>query len=365
MRILHRYIAASFLTSFIMSLLVLTFVMSVGLLFKVTQYIARGMSVGIVLDFIWGGIPGTLSYSIPIAALVAALLVFGRLSSDSEISAMRSSGISLAKIMRTPALIGLLLSVFCLHLNNNVSPDSAYARSSTRRKLRASDLTALIEPGKFVKVGQRGVYVGKRNGDTLTDLRITETTKDGEMRELRAREAILFTTNEVASLDMRDVTWEHMPGELPGTGEADRIIYNIGDFGNDGEARDAARPRRVKDKYTWMLLRDLTIAKGYPPETEKVRKTLSQSRVEIHSRISLALACVCFVIVGIPLGIQNQRRESSVGLAFSLAIAGAYYLFGITAESLAKHPAFYPHLIVWVPVAICLVTSAIFTTKNN
>jgi len=365
MRILHRYIAASFFTTFIMSLLVLTFVMSVGLLFKVTQYIARGMSIGIVLDFIWGGIPGTLSYSIPIAALVSALLVFGRLSSDSEISAMRSSGISLAKIMRTPVLIGLLLSVFCLHLNNNISPDSAYARSSTRRKLRASDLTALIEPGKFVKVGHRGVYVGKRHGDTLTDLRITETTPDGEMRELRAREAILFTTNEVASLDMRDVTWEHMPGELPGVGEADRIIYMIGDFDDDNEARNTARPRRVKDKYTWMLMRDLVIAKEYPPETDELREKISQSRVEVHFRISLALACVCFIIIGVPLAIQNQRRESSIGIGISLAIAGAYYLFGITAESLAKNPAYFPHLIAWVPVAICVVTSTIFTTRHN
>lgn len=365
MRILHRYIAASFLTTFFMALLVLTFVMSVGLLFKVTQYIARGMSVGIVLDFIWGGIPGTLSYSIPIAALVSALLVFGRLSSDSEISAMRSSGISLAKIMRTPALIGLLLSVFCLHLNNNISPDSAYARSSTRRKLRASDLTALIEPGKFVKVGHRNVYVGKRQGDILTDLRITEMVQDGEMPELRAREALLFTTNEVASLDMRDVTWENMSNELPGTGEADRILYEVGNLGGDNETRDIARPRRVKDKYTWMLLRDLIIAKEYPPETKKLRERISQSRVEIHARISLALACACFIIVGIPLAIQNQRSESSIGIGVSLAIAGAYYLFSITAESLAKNPAFFPHLIVWIPVAICVITSTIYTAKHN
>lgn len=365
MRILPRYIAASFLTTFVMSLLVLTFVMSVGLLFKVTQYIARGMSIGIVLDFIWGGIPGTLSYSIPIAALVSALLVFGRLSSDSEISAMRSSGISLGKIMRTPALIGLLLSVFCLHLNNNISPDSAYARSSTRRKLRASDLTALIEPGKFVKVGQRAVYVGKRQDDTLVDLRITETTHSGEMRELRARTAILFTTNEVASLDMRDVTWEHMPDELPGIGQADRIIYKVDNLGGKNETHHAARPRRVKDKYTWMLLRDLIIAKEYPPETDKLRKKLSEARVQIHSRISLALACFCFVIIGVPLAIQNQRRESSIGIGISLAIAGAYYLFGITAESLDKNPNFYPHLIAWIPVLICIITSTIFTAKHN
>ncbi len=363
MRILHRYIAASFLTTFALSLLVLSFVMSVGLLFKATQYIARGMSAGIVLDFIWGGIPGTLSYSIPIAALVSALLVFGRLSSDSEISAMRAGGISLTRIMRTPVLIGLLLSVFCLHLNNNVSPDSAYARSSIRRRIQGSDLTALMEPGRFVRIGNRSVYVLRRDGDRLIDLRISETRPGGEPSELRAREATIMTTNDASFLDMREVAWENIREDLPGIGEAGRLVYALSNLVDVD--RSADRPRRVKDKYTWMLLRDVAIAREYPPETKKGVELISQSRVEAHMRLSLALACVCFILIGIPLGIQSHRRESSIGIGISLAIAGAFYLFSITAESLAKLPGLHPHIIAWIPVAICVATSLVLTARHN
>lgn len=365
MRLLHRYIASSFFATFVMALLILSFVMSVGLLFKVTQYIARGMSFSIVMDFLWEGIPTTLSYSIPIAALVSALLVFGRLSSDSEISAMRAGGISLTQIMHTPVLIALLLSVFCLYLNNDVAPDSAYMRSSMRRQLKASDVTALIEPGKYVEIGAHSVYVGRREDNKLIDLRITETTKSGHTKEIRAREAILFSTNEVATLDMRDVTVDPIQEGQTGIGKADRVVYTIGDLEKNSDKSEPMRPRRVKDKFTRMLFKDLAIAKEFPPTTEKGIEDISRARVEIHYRICFSLACVCFVMVGIPLGIQQHRKESSAGIATSLGIAGGFYLFCMAAQSLAKNPTYHAHYIVWIPVVICIVTSIVFTAKNN
>ncbi len=366
MRILHRYIAASFLTTFFMALLVLSFVMSVGLLFKVTQYLARGMSMGIVLDFLWGGIPGTLSYSIPIACLVATLLVFGRLSSDQEISAMRACGISLARAMHTPVLISLLLSVFCLHLNNSVAPESAYARSSMRRKLGATDVTALVEEGKYVEIAGRSVYVGAREGSLLKDMRIVETTKSGSTQEIRAREALITSSDDVVVLEMKDVSIDPIQEDNPGIGRAESVRYVIGDFSaRTGQKSPVARTRRIKDKHTWALLKDLIVARANPPATEEGKKAISRSREEVHSRISLAFACFCFVAVGVPLGIQRHRRESSAGIGISLAVAGAFYLFSVAAESFARNPAIKAHYLVWIPVAACLVISATLTARNN
>ncbi|MCL1922088.1 MAG: LptF/LptG family permease, partial [Kiritimatiellaeota bacterium] len=93
MRILPNYIARNYATTLVAALLVLNFVMSVGLMFKVMQFFARGLSLGLVWKFLLASVPGTLSYSIPVSILASSLLVFGRLSSDSEISAMRASGI--------------------------------------------------------------------------------------------------------------------------------------------------------------------------------------------------------------------------------------------------------------------------------
>jgi Predicted permeases len=365
MRILPNYIARSFLATLVAALLVLNFVMSVGLIFKVTQYIARGMSLELVLDFLRGGIPGTLSYSIPIAILVSSLLVFGRLSTDSEISAMRSSGIGIWQIMRAPLLISAFLAVICLHINNNVSPQSAYIRSSMRGKLKATDVTALIEPGKYVDIGPHSVYVGALDDGLMRDMRIIETDKKGFIREIRAREAVLTPTNDTVHLHMRDVTID--PASEPGSGiaRAERLVYTLGSADGRASKAENERPRRVKDKYSWMLVKDLIIARDHPPATPKGIEELSRARAELSSRMAFALSCVCFALIGVPLGMKQQRRESSLGVVLCLAIAGAFYLFEITAESLSKNPAAHASWIAWAPVAICVVVSIIFARRSN
>ncbi|NLB69119.1 MAG: YjgP/YjgQ family permease [Lentisphaerae bacterium] len=364
MRILHRYIASSFITTFLLALLILSFVMSVALIFKVTQYIARGMSIVIVLEFFKGALPGTLSYSIPIAALVTTILVFGRLSGDSEISAMLACGVSLAQIMRTPVLMSLLLSFFCLYLNNDLSPDSSFIRSTSRKKLKVSDVTAFIEPGRFVELGEHSVYVGSQRDNELEDLRILETLDNGTTREIRAKKAIVITTNDVTSLDMRHVTMDPAHESTAGIVKADRWVYRI----TEPDAEDSTttlRKRRVKDEYTWVLVKNIIMNSKYPNNLPENKTRISRTKMEITSRISLAFACFCFVIVAAPLGIKRQRQESSIGIAICLATAGSFYLFNIAGDSMANNPAFHAHHMAWIPIIASIVISIVFTLRNN
>ena len=126
MRILRRYLTSGFLVTCGMALLVITFVMCVGLLIKVTDLIARGVSWAPVLRILLFGLPQTLTYSIPISVLVGCLLVFGRLSADGEITAMKASGVSLWDVIRTPCVIAAWLSLLCAFLNNEVEIGRAH-----------------------------------------------------------------------------------------------------------------------------------------------------------------------------------------------------------------------------------------------
>ena len=269
MRILHRYIFRTLLGTFLTALVVLSFVMMVGLLFKATGYIASGASFSMVARFLWLGFPGTLSMSIPIAALVSTLLVFGRLSSDSEISAMRACGVSMRRIMLTPFLLGIALSVASLYITAVVSPNSAYGRRTIRRIVKASDFLAVIQPGKTVTgipgmppgtsvfVRSRGKKPGKNEQgmtemqDVLEDVRILEPMKRGGMRDIRAGEARVFqNTNGTVRLEMSNVTISPLHEDRPITGQAEWISYTV------GEERDieSAPSRRVKDMPSHDLL---------------------------------------------------------------------------------------------------------------
>lgn len=395
MKTIHRYIAWDFLATFLAALVVLCFVMSVGLMFKAVDYIAKGASFSLVVRFLWSGFPGTLSLSIPIAALVSALLVFGRLSSDSEISAMRACGIRIFDIMRMPLLIAVLLSCVCLYLNGTVSPSSAAARKRIRKEVGTADILAVLQPGVFVDVFQGyRIFFGKRTGMQLEDVWILEYSKTGSVRDIKAKTANVEAVGEKAvRFELEKVTIDPVQDGKPGIGHADRIVRLIGELPSDADSK--AIRLRIKDYQSSDLIADIlaftpefskkiatrirrnkfvspaiVLADGKDDMPEYVEhldpdlKMITQMKTELCGRLVMALACVCFVAIGVPLGMKTHRKESAVGIGICLGIAAGFYLFMIAADSLSKYPALHPYLISWIPVIACAVIFGITLHRN-
>jgi lipopolysaccharide export system permease protein len=70
---------------------------------------------------------------------------------------------------------------------------------------------------------------------------------------------------------------------------------------------------------------------------------------EVSKRYSFSLACITFALIGIPLGITAQRRETTAGFVLSLVTALAYYFFILLADMFNEKPSVYPHLLMWLP----------------
>ena len=188
---------------------------------------------------------------------------------------------------------------------------------------------------------------------------------------------------------MSNVTIDPVQEDKPGVGIAERIVRVIG---NDAQGRPVDRTvkprvkdfvdedllavilysepgmRRRMDSYqkTGRTLKPAYVCTGdelflvEEPDT----KTYCRMLTELSNRLSQALACLCFVAVGIPLGMKHHRHESAVGTGLCLAIAAAFYLFIITAESLSKYPYMHPYLISWIPVVICVSVFCVLLHRN-
>jgi lipopolysaccharide export system permease protein len=92
-------------------------------------------------------------------------------------------------------------------------------------------------------------------------------------------------------------------------------------------------------------------------------KIISASLTEANMRYSFSFACITFCLVGIPLGVTAQRRETSVGFALSLIVATCYIVFIIFANTLNENPKAYPHLLMWIPNVIFIAVGAALFRK--
>ncbi|MBO7685341.1 MAG: LptF/LptG family permease, partial [Kiritimatiellae bacterium] len=101
----------------------------------------------------------------------------------------------------------------------------------------------------------------------------------------------------------------------------------------------------------------------YSPR-KTARRALSDIRTEFMKRWVFAFASICFVLVGVPLGIRAQRKESSVGMGIALLTALAYYLVVILMTSLSKNYHVHPEILIWLPVGLCVLLAGWLIPKN-
>jgi lipopolysaccharide export system permease protein len=80
----------------------------------------------------------------------------------------------------------------------------------------------------------------------------------------------------------------------------------------------------------------------------------SATRTEIAKRYAFSLAAFAFALIGVPLAITAQRKETSIGMLLSLIVAIGYYSFIFFANAVREKPQFHPDTIMWIPNILCL-----------
>ena len=144
---LSKYLVKDFLTTFFVAMLLITFAFNVGAIYKAIDIMAKGFPVSLVGRFFIYNLPYSLAFTIPVSALFATLLLFGRLSSDSEISAMRSGGLSLWQIASPIVLVSFVLVGVCLYNNCVIYPKTTYANRQLIKSMGVEDPSSCSKRG--------------------------------------------------------------------------------------------------------------------------------------------------------------------------------------------------------------------------
>lgn len=364
MRTLHRHIQNSFLVTCIATLLVITFVMSIGGMFKVADLLARGVAWRPIVQIFLLGLPAAISFAVPVSALTATLLLFGRLSSDSELSAMKACGISMWQVISRPLLISVYLALGCLYVHSEVAPRSHFLQRNAISRLSIESPLEFLEEGRFIQdFNGLTIFIGKRKGPELTNVRIYDLRKPGIRREIRAKSGtVIGNSIKELVIQLRDVRVDPFLDDRPGSMYCDRWLIRVPNPLNEMKYK-----KKPADLTLMELLRGILHVNEAYPELDKDDQSKQQSvlQVEMHKRFVLALCSMTFVLLGAPLGSRSHRKESSVGIAISLVLVSVFYLFVILAQALAKHPACYPYAINWIPIVLSVLIGTVLIHRSN
>ena len=149
---LWRYIIKEHISPFIFAISVITLVFLLNLVFReLGRILSKGLGFGLILEFFFLNMAWIIALAVPMAVLVATLMAFGRLSGDSEITAMKAGGIGIFHMILPVLIVSFFLAGFLVWFNNNVLPDFNH-----RTRLLASDIarkrpTINLESGVVMK----------------------------------------------------------------------------------------------------------------------------------------------------------------------------------------------------------------------
>ena len=384
MKIIERYVFGSFLSSFALAFLVLSFVLTIGLLVQIIGYIMDGVPMSLVGEFCMVSLPETLQWSMPLALLVSAILVFSRMSADSEISAMRACGINLLTIMKWPVVFAFACTLLGFWVNNEIVPRGHEIRRTLKTKVSVRTGLSLLEPGRviddFPKVK---LYFDRKEGNWLYDLVVLDYSNPELDRMVTADKALVTQNGTDIDFELYHMTVDPVDEKHRTMARANRFVYTMKDVIKEskyekrpkdfrfremlGQIEAIGRRRGEKTKFSDVDLstvKDARMRRYIEDLREEVPRELSVHKVELSKRFVFAMASFCFVLIGIPLGIRSQRKESTIGMAISLAVSLGYYVIVILMLSCEELYAIRPEILIWAPVAICMVLSARLIRKH-
>ena len=347
--LIHNYLYKEIILLTAAIIGVLTFLLVAVSMFKVLQTLMyTDLPIWLAAKLMFLGIPLTLTLTIPAGLLAAVMIVFGRMSSDRELLALKASGIGLAPVVAPVIVLAMGLSLLDYWLVAYVVPECQKEFNGMKHEIVTNNPMALLNPEEVVdKIPGWRIVFAKKEGSQLDDVQLW-----------RLDDSNRLTTSIRSSVARVDLDLEHQQlvmtllngreEEYPHDGDAMKV--HIGGHGEQMVEAVSLNSfyEKVQRKLAWMTLpeiEDIILAMQTAPTGEQASPYLT----ELQARISFSITTFTFIVVGIPLAIQTQRRETSFGIVITFGIVLLYYVLGAVGRALKAHAGLYPELIIWTP----------------
>jgi lipopolysaccharide export system permease protein len=365
--VMDRYIFTQLLMPFLFGVGAFSsIVLAIGSLFDLVRQVAEaGLPITVALEVMALKMPQFVVYSFPMSLLLTGMMTYGKFSSDSEIIAFRSCGVSIYRLILPALILSTIVTGVTFFFNELLVPTSSQRATTTLARALKQDKPTfkkdnIIQPeykivernGKKEQVLVRLFYAEKFDGKTMTGLTILDRSQadKGLSQILNAQSAIL---------DSDKNTWDFSNG----------TIYLI--------APDASYRNIVTFKHQQLQLPqspfELAALDNKNPDEMSVgeamdyldqiqitgdRKKILTVAVTIQRKLAFPFVCIVFGLIGSAMGIRPQRSGKATSFGVSVLMIFGYYLMMFIFGALGQAEIISPFLAGWLPNFIGLAIGA-------
>jgi lipopolysaccharide export system permease protein len=345
---LCRYIYRELATPFFFALLIFTIILFTVRILKLVELVVnRGVPLEQLLAIFLCILPAFFEVTVPMSFLLALLWSFGRFSSDREILALKSCGISFLQMAVPVGVVTIIVLCGTFFLTLYARPWSNAALRHVIYEVTKTRATAGLKEKTFndefagVVVYTDEIYPP---GTLLRGIMIADNRNAQKQNTIFARQGLVVVNEDSHLLTLRlfdgtvHSTEESRKGYQTTRFSTYDLTLNLAAALSDMAPASAAPPE--------LSLHELrTVIDGKRQKGERVNAELS----ELHRRFSLPFSCVVFALLALPLSIRPAWGFRSHGFAISIAIIVAYYVLLTVGETLGKKGSLPPALALWLP----------------
>jgi LPS export ABC transporter permease LptF/LPS export ABC transporter permease LptG len=347
MRILTRYILNEVVSHALIGTALFTFVLFTRDLGHILDLVVRNSApLPSVLEIFALTLPVAFTYTIPMGVLVGILIGLSRLAADSEITAMRASGIGVWTFLRIVSLFAVAAWIVAMLNGVYLAPKSQAALARLQDRLKGSQASFEVQPRVFYEGFPKLVLyvqdVKTAQGAAIwKGVFIADISTPASPRITLARQGILVSEgpqalhlhlingsiHEIPDPKMPDryqiSTFQQtdIPIPVPESENKEQETTPVGELGT----RELLAQAHAANKYVgrWHL-------------------------IEFHRRFALPTSCLVLALVGIPLGLSSKKGGKSAGFVLTILLVFAYYSISLIGVSLARQQKISPVLGAWL-----------------
>ena len=408
MRTLSRYILGQQIAPFLFGIFIIMFIFILDFLYKNLEIlIGKGVPIMVSIELLVLSMGWMIVMAVPMAVLIATLISFMRMSSDNEVVAMKTGGMSLIAIARPVMIAGVVLSFLMIPVHNFVVPETNHMLANLLVSIHRKKPALQLRDGVFMNdIKGYSILVNKSRGREIEGVTISKLEEDRPAQTIRAdRGEIYFSDDqntlvlklydgEIHDVDEKDpkrylrLSFTEHTMYIPdaGTqlirlerehrGEREMSITDLRSEMEDVEGKigqEAAKADKIVREASEELQVFYTTRTAETGSAERTpsrsslsvisttedkltslrrqidshRRRLRSLSVEVHKKMALSFACIVFVFIGVPIGVRAREASAGAGMMISILFFAVYYAFLKVGENLADRGLMPPMLAMW------------------